>query len=146
MEGIIITTCGIKFTHTFAVVDFGRKTTYELILGRPFMRQSKLIQDWGKNHLYLKHTHALIRVNIVDHSYKDVKENPIDEYASITTHRSRVPADGSKHKNIFGCVELLTKVTLMKASVFIIEPWMTRNMSLNHSQKIYLSLYSGLMF
>ena len=73
LEGIIITTCGIKFTHTFAVVDFGRKTAYDLILGRPFMRQSKLIQDWGKNHLYLKHAHALIRVNTADHSYKDVK-------------------------------------------------------------------------
>ena len=40
LEGIIITTCGIKFTHTFAVVDFGQKIAYDLILGRPFMRQS----------------------------------------------------------------------------------------------------------
>ena len=38
LEGITITTCGIKFTHTFAVVDFGRKIAYDLILGRPFMR------------------------------------------------------------------------------------------------------------
>ena len=29
LEGIIISTCGIKFTHTFAMVDFGRKTAYD---------------------------------------------------------------------------------------------------------------------
>ena len=92
MEGIIITACGIKFTHTFGVVDFKRKTAYDLILGIPFMRQSKLIQDWGKNHLYLKHTHALIRVNTADHSYNKVKETPIDEYDLLTIHQSRVPA------------------------------------------------------
>ena len=41
LKGISITTCGIKFIHTFA--DFGRR--YDLILGRPFMRQIKMIQD-----------------------------------------------------------------------------------------------------
>ena len=103
LEGIIITNCGIKFTHTFAVVDFGRKMAYDLILGKRFMRQSKLIQDWGKNHLYLKHTHALIRVNIADCSYKDVKETPIDEHDSITTHRSRVLAWEQAQAHLWMC-------------------------------------------
>ena len=43
LKGIKITTCGIKFIHTFAMVDFGKKTTHAFILRRPFMRQSKLI-------------------------------------------------------------------------------------------------------
>ena len=72
LEGISITTCGIKFIHTFAVVDFGRKTAYDIILGRPFMRQIKMIQDWGSNHLYLRHAHAITRVSTINHSYKDV--------------------------------------------------------------------------
>ena len=80
LEGISITTCGIKFIHTFVVVDFGRRTTYDIILERPFMRQIKMIQDWGNNHLYLRHSNVITRVSIVDHSYKDVHETPIGEY------------------------------------------------------------------
>ena len=38
LEGISITTCEIKFIHTFAVVYFGRKIANDIILGRPFMR------------------------------------------------------------------------------------------------------------
>ena len=42
LEGVSIITCGIKFIHNFIVVDFGKNTTYESSLGRPFMRQSKI--------------------------------------------------------------------------------------------------------
>ena len=77
LEGISITTCGIKLIHTFVVVDFGRKTAYDIILGRPFMRQIKMIQDWGNNHLYLRHANVITRVSTVDQSYKDVQETPI---------------------------------------------------------------------
>ena len=39
LENVMVTSCGIEFEHTFAIVDFGRDTNYEVILGRPFMRQ-----------------------------------------------------------------------------------------------------------
>ena len=45
LEKIIVTSCGIEYEHTFAIVDFGKKPNYEIILGRPFMRQLKMIQD-----------------------------------------------------------------------------------------------------
>ena len=45
----VVTSCGIEFEHTFAVVDFGKKPNYEIILGCPFMHQLKMIQDWGYN-------------------------------------------------------------------------------------------------
>ena len=83
LEGISITTCGIKFIHTFVVVDFGRITAYDIILGRPFMRQIKMIEDWGSNHLYLRHANAITRVSTIDHSYKDVHETPIRDYETI---------------------------------------------------------------
>ena len=85
LEGISIITCGIKFVHTFAIVDFGRKTTYDIILGRPFMRQIKMIQDWGSNHLYPRHANVITSVYTIDHSNKDVQETPIQEYDSITS-------------------------------------------------------------
>ena len=79
LEGVSITTCGIKFIHTFAMVDFGRKIAYHIILGRPLMRQIKIIQDWGNNHLYLRHANAITRVSTIDHVYKDAYETPIRE-------------------------------------------------------------------
>ena len=45
LEKVVVTSCGIEYKHTFAVVDFGKKPNYEIILGRPFMRQLKMIQD-----------------------------------------------------------------------------------------------------
>ena len=38
LENVTVTSCGIEYEHTFAIVDFGRNTNYEVILGRPFMR------------------------------------------------------------------------------------------------------------
>ena len=34
LENITVTSCGIKYEHTFAIVNFGRNTNYEVILGR----------------------------------------------------------------------------------------------------------------
>ena len=53
LEKIIVTSCGIEYEHNFVVVDFGKKPNYEIILGRPFMRELKKIQDWGYNYIYL---------------------------------------------------------------------------------------------
>ncbi len=51
LEHATVTSCGIAFVHTFAIADFGRDPNYEIILGRPFMRQLLVIQDWGYNYL-----------------------------------------------------------------------------------------------
>ena len=76
MEGVSITTCGIKFVHNFTMVDFGKKNSYDIILGRSFMRKIRLIQDWGTNHLYyLRQTNAITRVSTIDQSYKDGQDS-----------------------------------------------------------------------
>ena len=33
LENVALTTCGIEYTHSFAVVDFGKEANYDLILG-----------------------------------------------------------------------------------------------------------------
>ena len=53
LERVLVTTYGIEYEHTFVVVDFGQKPNYDVILGRFFMRQLKMIQDWGFNYIYL---------------------------------------------------------------------------------------------
>ena len=45
LEKVIVTSYGVEYEHTFAIVDFGKNTNYEVILGRPFMRQFRMIQD-----------------------------------------------------------------------------------------------------
>ena len=39
LENALVNSCGIKYKHTFAIVDFGKETNYDVILGRPFMHQ-----------------------------------------------------------------------------------------------------------
>ena len=51
LEKVIVTSCGIEYKHTFAVVEFGKKLNYEIILVCPLMRLLKMIQDWGYNYI-----------------------------------------------------------------------------------------------
>ena len=45
LEKVVVTSCGVEYEHTFAIVDFGKDPNYDIIMGRPFMRQLKMIQD-----------------------------------------------------------------------------------------------------
>ena len=79
LEDTSISICDIEIIHTFAVVDFGPKTNYEIILGCPFMRQMLVVQDWGYNCLCLRHKNAIVQINLDDHSYRDVTKSPIED-------------------------------------------------------------------
>ena len=79
---MIVNSCGLEYEHTFAIVDFGRNTNYEVILGRPFMRQFRMIQDWGYNYLYLRHKSVVTQVNLRNHRYRDVTKSPVEEFDS----------------------------------------------------------------
>ena len=78
LEHVIVKSCGIEYEHTFVVVDFGQDPSYEVILGRPFMRQLMVIQDWAFNYLYFRHDTVITRVNLKDHSYQDVTKIPVE--------------------------------------------------------------------
>ena len=89
LEDTSISICDIEITHTFSVVDFGPKTNYEIILGRPFMRQMLVVQDWGYNCLYSRHKNAIVRVNLDDHTYRDVTKSPIEDVNTTSYELSR---------------------------------------------------------
>ena len=84
LEKVTVTSCGVEYEQTFAVVDFGLNPNYDIILGRPFMRQLKMIQDWGFNYIYLRQEDAITRINLADHSYRDVARTPIEDFESAT--------------------------------------------------------------
>ena len=88
LENVTVKLCGIEYVHTFAIVDFGSGANYEVILGRPFMRQFKMIQDWGYNYLYLRQESAITRVNLKNHSYRDVTYSPVEEFDSASSEVS----------------------------------------------------------
>ena len=79
-----MTSCGVEYEHTFAVVDFGKSPNYDIILGRPFMHQLKMVQDWGFNYLYLRQESAITWVNLKDHSYRDVAKTPFEGFEIAT--------------------------------------------------------------
>ena len=85
LEKVIVTSCGVEYKHTFAVVDFGKSPNYDIILGRPFMHQLKMVQDWGFNYLYLQQESAITQVKLRDQSYRDVAKMSIEDFESTTT-------------------------------------------------------------
>ena len=84
LEGVIVTSCGVEYEHTFAMVDFGTSPNYKIILGRSFMRQLKMIQDWGFNYIYLRPNEAITRISLLDLSYRDVARTLIEDYEPTT--------------------------------------------------------------
>ena len=92
LKKIIVNSCRIDYKHTFAIVDFGKKPNYEIILERPFMRQLKMIQDWGYNYIYLHHPSATTRIDLRDHSYKVVLNAPVKDMVSTIGEEESVPS------------------------------------------------------
>ena len=62
LEDILVESCGVQYEHTFAIVEFGQDPNYKLILGRPFMRQLRVIQDWDTDFIYLRHDDVTTRI------------------------------------------------------------------------------------
>ena len=85
LEDVIDTSCGIEYLHTFVIVNFSKGTSYEVILGRPFMRQFQMIQDWAYNYLYLQHD---TRINLQNHQYRDVTYCLVEEFDSALSEVS----------------------------------------------------------
>ena len=80
VEDITMESCGIEYEHTFAIVDFGVNTNYKVILGQTFMRQFKMLQDWGFDYLYLRQETYVTSINPKNHSYRNVMTLPIEEF------------------------------------------------------------------
>ncbi|RYA40215.1 hypothetical protein DD606_25715 [Enterobacter cloacae complex sp. GF14B] len=103
LEKVIVTSWGIEYEHTFAIVDFNKKNNYEIILGRPFMRQLKMVHDWGYDHIYLRHGETTTKIHLKDHSYKDVNQTPVEEFDSATVAGSELPAWLGQPKELWMC-------------------------------------------
>ena len=88
LENFKVQTCGIKYRHTFAVMNFSHKPEHEVILGRPFMRQFQMIEDWGFNYLYLRHNTDITRVYWKNHSHIKVRHMPTDDLYSLSSSNS----------------------------------------------------------
>ena len=97
LENVLVESCGVKYVHSFAIVDFGQDPSYEVILGRPFMRQLQVIQDWGFDYLYLRHDDVTTRVNLVDYTYRDVITMPVDDFDSFSSGLTPNFADSSDY-------------------------------------------------
>ena len=76
--------CGIEYEHIFAIFDFGKNANYKVILGRACMQQFRMVQDWGYNYLYLGHEIAIARVNLQNHSHRDITHLSMEDFDSTS--------------------------------------------------------------
>ena len=50
-----------------------------------------MIQDWGYNYIYLRHPNATTRVDLRNHSYKDVVNTQMRDMVSTIAHEDPMP-------------------------------------------------------
>ncbi|MGJ2631377.1 retropepsin-like aspartic protease, partial [Salmonella enterica subsp. enterica serovar Paratyphi A] len=103
LEKLIVSSCGIEYKHTFVIVAFKQLNSYDIILGRPFMRQLKMVQDWGYNYIYLRHLDTTTHINLKNHDYRDVIRTPVEDFDSATTIGSEFPTGFGKPKELWMC-------------------------------------------
>ena len=53
-------------------------------------------QDWGSNYIYIWQEGSITRVNMKDHSFKDVVKIPIENFESTTTFYAKPSLSGKK--------------------------------------------------
>ena len=61
-----------------------------------------MVQDWGFNYIYLRQEGAVTRVNLKDHSFRDVARTPVEDFDSETTNQTK-PSWLSKPNQIWMC-------------------------------------------
>ena len=66
------------------------------------MCQLRMIQDWGYNYLYLHHEMAITRVNLKNHSYRDVMHTPVEEFDLALSEYSN-SYNEEHHENLWIC-------------------------------------------
>ena len=104
LENIVMKSCGIEFEHTFSIVDFGQDPNYEVILGRPFMHQLTALEDWGYDYLYLRYEDVTTRINLKDHTFRDVTRIPVEEFELATSNFTpRTNTDSTSVKDAWIC-------------------------------------------
>ena len=68
------------------------------------MRQLKMIQDWGFNYIYLRQQQAVTRINLSNHSYRDVAKTPVEDFESATaTTKSSRPSWVQSDSHLWMC-------------------------------------------
>ena len=103
VEDITMESCGIEYKHTFSIVDFGVNTNYKIILGQTFMCQFKMLQDWGFDYLYLRQETSITRVNLKNHSYRNVTALPIEEFYLASSEASLPTKPSEDAQNLWMC-------------------------------------------
>ncbi|KAH7287121.1 hypothetical protein KP509_32G039000 [Ceratopteris richardii] len=54
VEKVTMTIQGCSFELEFVVISLPEESSFPLLLGRPWLRQARALQDWGKNLLWVK--------------------------------------------------------------------------------------------
>ena len=61
-----------------------------------------MVQDWGYNYIYLRNKSAITRVNLKDHSHRDVTRMPMEEFDSASLELSDSSNEDQK-ENLWMC-------------------------------------------
>ena len=65
VKDLKVKTFGITYHMWFVVMDFKNPIdSYDIILGRPFLRAAGVVHDWSSNTLYLRKDASVTKVDL----------------------------------------------------------------------------------
>ena len=62
-----------------------------------------MVQDWGYDYIYLRHECAITRVNLKNHSYRDLTHMPIEEFNFGSLECSTESTEQANNPNLWIC-------------------------------------------
>ena len=88
-EGMIpahnITIHGVEFNLTFVVTRPSNHVAYECLLGRPFLRVSRLVMDFGNDTIYMRKNNKTFRIKAYTQKVHEQEGSPLVDDWSETT-------------------------------------------------------------
>eukprot|EP01018_Ginkgo_biloba_P007698 Gb_12726 [translate_table: standard] len=84
LQNVPVTVEGFTVSQEFAVVEMTTNTTYATLIGRPWLYDTRAIQDWGDRTFTLREKGKTIRFPLVSHNARAEKvlDNPSDAASS----------------------------------------------------------------
>ena len=96
-EGMIpthnFTIHGVEFNLTFVVTRSSNHVAYECLLGRPFLRVSRLVMDFGNDTIYMRKNNKTFRIKAYTQKVHEQEGSPlVDDWSETTEFETNLLA------------------------------------------------------
>ena len=102
VKDLRVKTFGITYHVWFVVMDFKNPIdSYDIILGKPFLRSARVVHDWSSNMIYLRKDTSVTKVDLTTWKSRPLGGNlfAADSETATITNSQRIGVEGWKRSS-----------------------------------------------